>query len=127
MHDAVPRTGAIGWVDLTVQDAAGIRDFYQKVVGWREDPVDMGGYDDWSMIPPGGEDPVAGICHARGTNANLPAAWLVYWVVEDLEASVRSVAEMGGEVVVAPRSLGGGSFAVIRDPAGAVSALYQTA
>ena len=43
--------------------------------------MDMGGYDDWSLIPPDGGDPVAGICHARGVNATLPAAWLVYWMV----------------------------------------------
>lgn len=31
--------GKIGWIDMTVDDASGLRDFYQKVVGWKvEDP-----------------------------------------------------------------------------------------
>ena len=33
MGDGGSRVGAIGWVDLTVEDAAGIRDFYREVVG----------------------------------------------------------------------------------------------
>ena len=38
-----PRVGSIGWRDLTVPDAEGIRDFYEQVVGWKADPVDLGG------------------------------------------------------------------------------------
>jgi predicted enzyme related to lactoylglutathione lyase len=30
---ATDATGRIGWVDLTVADAPGIRDFYQQVTG----------------------------------------------------------------------------------------------
>jgi predicted enzyme related to lactoylglutathione lyase len=31
--------GKIGWIDMTVDDASGLRDFYQKVVGCNvEDP-----------------------------------------------------------------------------------------
>jgi len=35
------------------------------------------------MIPPESNDPVAGICHARGANANLPAQWLIYVAVQE--------------------------------------------
>jgi hypothetical protein len=71
MSDAA---GGIGWHDLTVEDAPRIRDFYQVVVGWRAEPLDMGGYDDYVMVQAGTADPVAGICHARGPNATIPAA-----------------------------------------------------
>lgn len=74
--------GRIGWIDMTVENAEGIRDFYKAVVGWGHEDVPMGKYSDYSMTTPDG-DAVAGICHARG------------------------------------------SFCVIRDPAGAVAALYQ--
>jgi predicted enzyme related to lactoylglutathione lyase len=66
---------------------------------------------------------VAGVCHARGANANLPAQWLVYVQVEDVEASARRAAELGGAVVDGPRGMGSLRFCVIRDPAGAVLAL----
>lgn len=120
-----PAVGTVAWRDLTVPDAGPIRDFYSRVVGWTAEPVDMGGYADFNMKMPGAAQPAAGICHARGSNAALPAQWLMYIVVEDLKHSLAEVAALGGSVVSAPRSAGGGEFCVIRDPAGAVCALYQ--
>ena len=47
MSDAPkPKIGTIGWLDLTVPDAAPIRDFYKAVVGWEHQAFDMGGYED---------------------------------------------------------------------------------
>ncbi len=120
-------TGSIGWVDLTVPDAEGLREFYSEVVGWEAEPLDMGGYSDFVMKTPGGQG-VAGVCHARGGNADLPAQWLIYVTVSDVEASAARCRELGGELLVEPRTLGEhGSFCVIRDPAGAVAALFQPA
>ena len=127
MSDA-PKVGTIGWVDLTVPDAVRVKDFYAGVVGWATDPVDMGGYEDFCMVPPEGGAPAAGVCHARGTNEGLPAAWLVYLTVAELDASVAKVAELGGEILLPAKSMGGyGRYCVIKDPAGAVAALSEPA
>lgn len=120
--DAAP--GTIAWTDLTVPDAEKLRDFYREVVGWEAEGLDMGGYEDFNMLSSVGEA-VAGICHARGANADLPPQWLVYIVVKDLDESLRRCGAGGGVVVVAPSTLGAGGYGVIRDPAGAVCALYQ--
>lgn len=120
-----PSPGQIGWFDLTAPDAGSLRAFYQKVVGWEAEPIDMDGYNDYCMKPPGAEAPVAGICHARGDNAAQPTQWLLYITVADLDASLRQCTENGGAIVVPVREAGGGTFAVIRDPAGAVCTLYQ--
>ena len=117
--------GTICWHDLTVNDAEPIRDFYQEVVGWTSEPVDMGGYEDFSMMTPAGDAGVAGVCHARGSNADLPPQWLVYIVVDDVEHSAARCAELGGTIIAGVRPLAGGRFCVIRDPAGAVCALYE--
>lgn len=119
-----PRIGTIGWVDLTVADADGVRDFYEAVAGWGSQGLDMGGYEDYVMTSPGG-DGVAGVCHARGSNEGLPAQWLVYITVADLDASMAACREGGGEVIAGPKSMGGARYCVIRDPAGAACALYQ--
>ena len=42
-----PPIGSIGWCDLTVPDADGVRDFYRGVVGWTATECDMGGYSDY--------------------------------------------------------------------------------
>lgn len=117
--------GKIGWLDTTVDDALGLRDFYRAVVGWQTDEVSMGDYDDYVMKTPGTGEGVAGICHARGGNADLPKGWLIYIVVGDVETSAAACRTNGGKVVIKPRDLAGGRFCVIEDPSGAVAGLYQ--
>lgn len=117
--------GGIGWHDLTVSDAPRLRDFYQAVVGWRAEPLDMGGYDDFVMMHPATGEAVAGICHARGVNSTVPPQWLVYFIVADLDWSVAACRKAGGDVIVALRDSPQGRYCVIRDPAGAVAALYE--
>lgn len=118
--------GTIGWHDLTVGDAPAVRDFYADVVGWRPAPVPMDGYEDFNMTAPTGEA-VAGVCHARGPNADLPPVWLSYVIVEDIDASLEAARSGGGSVVLGPKSMGAARYAVITDPAGATIGLYQDA
>lgn len=120
-----PAVGSIAWRDLTTGDAERLRDFYARVVGWQAAPLEMGGYSDYVMMTPGAE-PVSGICHARGSNADLPPQWLIYIVVENLDRSAAACVELGGAILAGPRPLSGGRCCVIRDPAGAVCALYET-
>jgi predicted enzyme related to lactoylglutathione lyase len=116
--------GSIQWRDLTVPAADDVRDFYEAVVGWTSDPLDMGGYSDYCMKNEEGEV-VAGVCHARGVNAGLPAVWLMYITVADLDASMEQVMARGGKVLAGPKTMGPNRYCVIQDPAGAVAALYQ--
>jgi predicted enzyme related to lactoylglutathione lyase len=111
--------GRIGWIDLTVADAGGVKDFYEKVVGWTVSPLDQGTHEDFVMNVPEDESPIAGICHALGENANLPPHWLVYVNVKSVHESLALVRSLGGQVVDGPRKLAGRDFACIRDPAGA--------
>jgi hypothetical protein len=121
-----PKPGSIAWADLTVRDAEAVRDFYRAVAGWSPKGLDMGGYEDYVMEPADRHEAIAGICHARGVNASLPPAWLIYIVVADLAFSMSQCRQRGGTVVGSPRSAGSlGEFCVIRDPAGVYAALLQ--
>ena len=122
-----PKIGAVAWTDLTVKSASKVRDFYAGVVGWKVTEVPMGGYSDYGMTRPGDGEMVAGICHARGENANLPPQWLIYVNVDSLRTSLARCRKLGGEVLCPAREMMGGRMAVVRDPAGAVMALYQPA
>jgi hypothetical protein len=117
--------GKVEWIDLTVKDAPKIRDFYASVVGWNTDAVPMGNYDDFNMNLPGSTTAIAGICHAKGSNANLPPQWLMYVRVASVSASVNECESRGGKILDGPRRLGSSRFAVIEDPAGAVMALIS--
>ncbi len=116
-------------MDLTVPNAAKVKDFYAKVVGWKAQGLDMGGYDDFVMSGEAGGDGVStfGVCHARGVNADLPPTWLIYITVADLDAAVAKVTKLGGKVrraAGAPSAMG--RFAVVEDPAGAAVALFES-
>jgi hypothetical protein len=121
--DATAPVGRISWLDLTVSDASATRDFYRQVIEWSVQDVEMkdGGerYADYNMLGDDGK-PVAGICHARGANSDLPPVWMIYLPVGDLSESLRRVAEEGGKVIKAmQREHGGYGYAAVQDPLGA--------
>jgi predicted enzyme related to lactoylglutathione lyase len=117
--------GSIPHIDLTVNDAEGVREFYNKLVGWEATPHNMGEYDDYEMVRGGTDQPVAGVCQARGVNKDVPAVWMIYIVVENIEATVMKCQELGGKVLIPPRPETGHTTAFLQDPAGAVFAVYQ--
>jgi predicted enzyme related to lactoylglutathione lyase len=96
------------------------------IKGWTPSPVSMGDYSDFNMNAPKSGQPTAGICHARGANADLPAQWLMYVVVEDIGKSRARCEELGGKLLTPIKDMGGeGRYCVIQDPAGAVAALWE--
>ena len=117
--------GSITWTDLTVKNA---EEFYSKVVGWKTEAFDMEDYNDFNMNTPESGKTIAGICHARGGNENLPPQWLIYITVENVNTSAKLCKELGEKVLVEPKAMGNyGRFCVIEDPAGAVAALFEPA
>lgn len=125
MSTKLPIVGSVTWTDLTVPDATAVSAFYAAVVGWKAVSLDMGGYNDFCMNAPTSDKTMAGVCHARGFNADLPPQWLIYITVADLNTSLRQCRKLGGKVLRKTRSLGEGRYTVIQDPAGAVAALFE--
>lgn len=121
------RPGRIGWMDLTVEDAPGVRDFYSAVAAWQPSEVPMEGYSDFAMSVAGTEDGLTGICHRRGQNAAIPAQWIPYIVVADLAAAAAEAANRGAELLVPPSDAEGGGYAIVRGLAGEVFGLWQDA
>ncbi len=120
------KTGKILWRDLTVDQAEVVRDFYCKIAGWEYSEHNMGNYSDYNIIDPDTKEVIAGICHKKGPNANIPSQWLLYTTVENLEEKLQICRDMGGKVLDGPRKMGGSNFAVIQDPAGAVMGLIES-
>jgi len=116
--------GMVVWQDLTVKDVETVRDFYSKVVGWQFNNHDMGGYHDHDVLDSEGNI-VAGICHARGSNASVPPQWLLYVTVASVEKAADACLSNGGEILDGPRLMGKQPFCIIKDPAGAVLALIE--
>ena len=120
------KIGTIGWIDLTVENAVDVKNFYSKIAGWKEHAVPMGDYDDFAMIPKDSENPVSGICHRKGNNADIPSGWILYIIVENIESAAAEVKSLGGEVITDVKNYGDqGKYVYIKDPSGATCALFQ--
>lgn len=112
------------WFDLRTRDASSAQDFYNRLLGWpvREVPAGDGaamtmigdGDQPWGMVAP-------------LPAAELPAHWLPYVQVEDLDAATSRAEGLGATIVQNKTRGPGGDFSVISDPTGAPFALWQPA
>jgi len=119
------KIGTMAWLDISVDNAPEVKSFYEDVIGWKSENIAMGDYHDYAMLEPTNNEAVAGICHAKGVNKDLPPAWLPYFLVADIEASLHAVLANGGKLITEIKFMGSDKYAVIKDPAGAACAIYQ--
>ncbi len=109
------------WADLVTSDVAAAAEFYGKVFGWTFETY--GGEDDrdtYTLVLADGL-PIGGmVFDPRAMKGEVPSArWITLVSVPDVQAAADSAAKHGGQVLVAPRSLGErGETALLRDPDG---------
>jgi uncharacterized protein len=112
--------GSLTWSELTTRDVEGAKAFYRAVFGWtaREQEIGADPYVVWELDgrAVGGMMPMIGDVWP----ADLPPHWMIYFAVEDCDASADRAAVLGGTVSVPPTSFPLGRFAVLNDPQGAV-------
>jgi hypothetical protein len=112
--EIVNEPGAFTWNELATADLAGARDFYRSVFGWgiEGDEAD----ENAAIFTVGGNV----VCGAHAANPVEPAAWVVWFAVEDCDVSTGKATGLGGSVLMPPSDLGFGRGAVLADPQGAV-------
>jgi uncharacterized protein len=115
----VNEPGALNWNELQTRDVEGAKAFYAAVFGWQSDDQEFGGMT-YTMFTVG-DVPVAGAMPTPSQVPDeVPAFWLSYFTVEDCDAAVARVEELGGRAFGAPHTLEGvGRFAVVADLHGA--------
>jgi predicted enzyme related to lactoylglutathione lyase len=112
------------WMELTTEDADKAKAFYSDLFGWgyEESQMEQGGV--YSMFEPKAGGPGGGIM--AKPMPEVPTAWTPYVAVDDLEASVGRVTELGGTVHMGPTPVPGhGAFAIVADPTGGVLGLWR--
>ena len=113
------------WTELATPDVARSREFYTRLLGWtvRESP--MGPDFTYYVVQTDGKD-IGGMYQTGGPGMeNIPPHWLPYVGVEDVDASAKQVAELGGKLITEPMDIPNtGRFCVIQDPGGATLALF---
>jgi uncharacterized protein len=117
----VNEPGAMAWNELATRDPDGSKEFYAAVFGWEGSPMEDGEveYTVWQL--PGSENGIGGMIPMVGDQwpADLPPHWMVYFAVEDTDASAERVKALGGKVPVEPFETPAGRIAVVNDPHGA--------
>jgi uncharacterized protein len=117
--------GVISWNELMTRDTAASAKFYETLLGWKSETMDMDGFA--YTIFKAGERSVAGMSTLPPEAANAPVMWTGYVTVEDLSAAIAKARELGAKILKDTVTFPMGSFAIIQDPQGAVIGLWQFA
>jgi hypothetical protein len=116
----VNEANCVVWNELTTRDADAAQAFYTAVVGSSFAPMDDAGDEAYRLMSVG-ERVVAGVQPMIGDIwGDLPSHWMTYFAVDDVDATVGRVVELGGEVRVPGEDNPMGRFSVVADPVGAV-------
>jgi predicted enzyme related to lactoylglutathione lyase len=121
--DLVNAPGAACWVELMTRDAPSAKEFYTGLFGWSTKESDFMAYTEWMNAgqPIGGMFPMEG-AQFEGT----PPHWMIYFMVEDCDASTEKAQQLGGKVHVPPTDIPNtGRFSMIQDPQGAFFAVFK--
>lgn len=119
-------TGTLIWNELHTRDAEKAESFYAHVFGWGSQAEDFGGmkYTMWQR----GDAPVGGMVEMDPqTSGEVPPHWLVYFAVDDCDATVSKASSSGATVVSPAVDSPAGRMATLLDPGGATFAVIKPA
>ncbi|HZA39386.1 MAG TPA: VOC family protein [Actinomycetota bacterium] len=106
------------WFDLRSTDAAKSRAFHEELFGWKVAEVPTGN-GTLSMI--GAEEPWASLIADAGEHVG----WFPYIQVDDLKAATERAEKLGATVLQPATEGPAGTYTPIREPGGAVFALFE--
>lgn len=120
-------SGTFSWADLATTDAAAAKAFYTQLFGWEANDVPAGPDSVYTMLLLQGKEVAALYALPEEAQAqNIPAHWLTYISVDDLDAVAAKVPELGGTLVMPPTDImESGRMAKVQDPTGAIVGLWQ--
>lgn len=109
------------WYELLTADAAGSKAFYDHVLGWTIDEKSGQPGMDYRMIAVAPGDFVGGMMPLSGEmlSGGAKPGWLFYVGVDDVDATLARLRELGGSVHMGPIDMEGvGRMAMVADPQG---------
>ena len=116
--------GALTWNELHTTDIQRAESFYGDLFGWSFDAMDPhapAGGPTYHVIR-NGERANGGV---MATQPQEPPNWMPYFAVDDLDASLDRLKELGGQVHAGPIPFPQGRIAVCADPQGAFFSLWE--
>jgi uncharacterized protein len=114
--------GRVGWHELLAADSASAAAFYGALFGWQKVDADSSRETDTYQLFSAGGETIGGML-TKSPIMPVPF-WLYYFNVSDIDAAAQRVEAGGGEILMGPIEVPGGSWIVeCADPQGAIFAL----
>ncbi len=115
--------GCVSWSELSSDDPEKSGAFYSQLFNWGQKASWVAEMPDYTIFLQGGSM-LGGLM--KSAHEGMPSSWLFYFNVEDIDASVARVAELGGTMVTEIMPVPSiGRIAIAVDPTGATFALMQ--
>lgn len=120
--------GAFMWAELQVEEPDQVKAFYRAVFGWDAQP----GHDspNYTVFMRDAEREteryVAGMLQMAPEWEDVPPHWEAYFLVDDVAAAFQRVKDLGGEQITQIMTIPQGSFAVVKDPQGAIFVIMES-
>jgi hypothetical protein len=116
--------GAMIWNELQTTDAKKAIPFYKDLFGWKIEPDDTG---DYYYISNNGRMNGGILPMDADEYAGIPAHWMIYFNVKDIDTAHKAVTSTGGETMMDINEAPGvGKFVMVKDPAGAMLTIMQS-
>ena len=116
--------GSFCWNELATRDTETAKDFYTGLFGWDTQQQETPGGPYTLFLQ--GEAHAAGMLQMTEDWGEMPSHWMVYFSVEDCDASAEQVKELGGSLHHGPMDIPDvGRFAICADPQGAAFTVIQ--
>lgn len=120
----VNAAGSLCWNELMTTDTNKAGDFYTGLFGWGKDVQSFGPME-YTMFTNEGR-PTAGMLKITPEMGPIPPNWLIYFAVDDCDATVQKASELGANVMKPADDIPGiGRFAILTDPQGAAFAIIK--
>ena len=114
----VNEPGTLCWNELNTRAVQESLAFYEAAAGLRGNRIANGDGDYYELQIPSGRR-VAGLLPIGDSwPAEIPNHWMVYFAVDDADATAARCTELGGQVQMGPTDIPPGRFAVLTDPQG---------
>jgi hypothetical protein len=121
--------GALCWTELSTRDTKKAAAFYTQFLGWKAKTGGEGVNAYTEFTAAAGTYPMAGMIDIAAfgpRGEHVPANWMPYFQVADINAGFEKAKSLGAEVGVPPTKIAdAGQFTVLADPQGAMFSLFQ--
>ncbi len=119
----MPKHGEFCWNELATNNTEASKTFYGQLFGWQFKEGNEAGMK-YTEISLDGQKSFGGMFQLTEEMGEMQPRWGSWVAVDDVDAIVEKVKELGGSVCISPTDIPNtGRFIVINDPSGATLSL----